>query len=73
MYFGKILRRQLDNANPKHTKKYNDSQKHRMKAKKKKHQRRRMNRSNRRQERLGDIFSSSLVRDVLYSAGWSLR
>lgn len=22
---------------------------------------------------LGDIFSSSLVRDVLYSAGWSLR
>lgn len=31
------------------------------------------NKSNRRQERLPDIFSSSLVRDVLYSAGWSLR
>lgn len=38
MYFGEILRRQLDNANPKKYKnahkKYDDSQKHRIKAKK---------------------------------------
>ncbi len=36
-------------------------------------ERKNRSKSNRRQERLGDIFSSSLVRDVLYSAGWSLR
>lgn len=48
----------------------------RMKAKKKlkkESEWKNRSRSNRRQERLGDIFSSSLVRDVLYSAGWSLR
>lgn len=26
-----------------------------------------------RQDRLGDIFSTSLVKDVLYSASWSFR
>lgn len=31
------------------------------------------NEANATQERLGDIFSSSLVRHVLSSAGWSLR
>lgn len=67
-YTGKILEIRI-NA-PKNTKKYLQI---RMRKKLNKQLIERAEGKAIEDRRRGDIFSSSLVRDVLYSAGWSLR
>lgn len=74
MYFGTILRSPLNKwtKNAKHTQKYNGGQRTKTNERTWNNIEKEI-KDRERQDRLGDIFSTSLVKDVLYSAGWSLR